>query len=66
VKDLSCESNLLEIVGTARPTSRFTSGLNSGQKQPDQDANDGNNNEKLHEREARTTFHDATSKSGLQ
>ena len=46
-----CQAKLLEIVAATHSAGRFTCGLDGGQQQPDEHANDGDHNEQLDERE---------------
>jgi hypothetical protein len=46
------QPNLLEIIAAAHPACRFACGLDRGEQQSYQDANDGDNHQQLHKREA--------------
>ena len=43
--------DLLEVITAAHAAGGFTSGLYGWEQQPDEDADDGDHNEQLHERE---------------
>ena len=55
------QPNLLEVVGAAGPTGSLACGLHSRKQQTDKDADDGDDDEKLHEREAGAALHGKTS-----
>ena len=48
------QGDLLEVVGTLRAPSRLAGGLDSGQQQGDQDRDDGDDHQKLNQRETAT------------
>jgi hypothetical protein len=52
---LQSKTDLLEVVRALRPPSRLASLLDRGQEQRHQDANNGNYDQKLDEREARSS-----------
>ncbi len=54
------ESELFQVVGTLHPSCRFSRGLNGGQQQGDQHADDGNDDEKFHEGETRKLYDGST------
>ena len=65
---LACKRNLLQVVCALHSPRRLTRRLNGGKKQTDQNADDGNDNEKFNESEPFSTdfidlSHDATPSS---
>src|SRR5262245_51422790 len=52
---LGGQGELLEVVRATHPVGCLTDLLNRGQKEPDQNCNDGNDNEELNERKRRAS-----------
>ncbi len=52
---LACKRNLLQVVCALHSPRRLTRRLNGGKKQTDQNADDGNDNEKFNESEPFST-----------
>jgi hypothetical protein len=48
---VNAQANLLEIIAATHSPSGFASCLHGRQQKPDQDANDGDNDQQLHQRE---------------
>jgi hypothetical protein len=46
-----CQAKLLEIIAATHPPSRFPSGLDGGQQQPHQHADDGDHDKQFHQGE---------------
>jgi hypothetical protein len=46
---MKCQSNVFLLICTGHPPSGFTSRLHRGKKQGNQNADDGNNNQKFNE-----------------